>query len=276
MLPLDVAVVGSYVQDHAWLTEVFPCDGETRLATGFNTGPGGKGFNQAVACHRQGVKTCFIGAIGRDALGENAQRFAHDDKLPVQFDVRDDAPTAASSILVNARGENRIVVNIPEYKMRVLHGDKLVHEARVIVGKPESATPIFSHKMDHVVVNPSWFVPPSILRKEFLPGLANDPSYAARRGYVVTRGKNGSISVRQPPGERNALGWIKFMFPNDHAVYLHDTPNRRLFGADKRAFSHGCVRVENPFALADEVLGPEWTNERLKRLIGLLTTESVG
>ncbi|CAN7224604.1 L,D-transpeptidase family protein [Bosea sp. LjRoot237] len=165
-------------------------------------------------------------------------------------------------------GENRIVVNIPEYRMRVMHGDKIAHEARVIVGKPESATPVFSHKMDHVVVNPSWFVPPSILKKEFLPGLANDPNYGARRGYVVTRGKNGNISVRQPPGERNALGWIKFMFPNDHAVYLHDTPNRSLFGAGKRAFSHGCVRVENPFALADQVLGPEWTAERLKRLIG--------
>jgi murein L,D-transpeptidase YcbB/YkuD len=165
-------------------------------------------------------------------------------------------------------GENRIVVNIPEYKMRVMHGDKLAREARVIVGKPESATPVFSHKMEYVVVNPSWFVPPSILKKEFLPGLAADPNYGARRGYVVTRAKNGSISVRQPPGERNALGWIKFMFPNDHAVYLHDTPNRSLFGAGRRALSHGCVRVENPFALADEVLGPEWTNERLKRLIG--------
>lgn len=165
-------------------------------------------------------------------------------------------------------GENRIVVNIPEYRMRVMHGDKLAYESRVIVGKPESATPVFSHRMEHVVVNPSWYIPPSIMRKEILPGLANDPNYAARRGYVVTRGKNGSISVRQPPGERNALGWIKFMFPNDHAVYLHDTPNRGLFGAGKRAFSHGCVRVENPFALADQVLGPEWTSERLKRLIG--------
>jgi len=165
-------------------------------------------------------------------------------------------------------GENRIVVNIPEYRMRVMHGDKLAYESRVIVGKPESATPVFSHRMEHVVVNPSWYVPPSILKKEFLPGLAADPNYAARRGYVVTRAKNGNISVRQPPGERNALGWIKFMFPNDHAVYLHDTPNRSLFGAGKRAFSHGCVRVENPFALADQVLGPEWTAERLKRLIG--------
>ena len=121
--------------------------------------------------------------------------------------------------------------------------------------------------MDHVIVNPSWYVPPSILKKEFLPGLAADPDYAAKRGYVVTR-RGSSISVRQPPGERNALGWIKFMFPNDHAVYLHDTPNRRLFATERRAYSHGCVRVDNPFQLADQVLGPEWTQERLKRLIG--------
>ncbi|KPF71251.1 hypothetical protein IP69_07740 [Bosea sp. AAP35] len=165
-------------------------------------------------------------------------------------------------------GQDHIMVNVPEYRVRVIRQGQIVHETRAIVGKPETATPIFSHRMDHVIVNPSWYVPPSILRKEFIPGLAADPDYATKRGYVVTRGRNGSISVRQPPGERNALGWIKFMFPNDHAVYLHDTPNRRLFANEKRAFSHGCVRVDNPFLLADQVLGPEWTQERLKRLIG--------
>ncbi len=164
-------------------------------------------------------------------------------------------------------GERHIIVNVPEFQVRVFEHGKAVHQARVIVGKPESATPIFSHRMDHVVVNPSWYVPPSILKKEFLPGLAADPDYAAKRGYVVTR-RGGSISVRQPPGERNALGWIKFMFPNEHAVYLHDTPNRRLFATERRAYSHGCVRVDNPFLLADQVLGAEWTTERLKRLIG--------
>ncbi|WP_163434314.1 L,D-transpeptidase family protein, partial [Escherichia coli] len=92
----------------------------------------------------------------------------------------------------------------------------------VIVGKTESPTPIFSGMMEYAVVNPSWHVPPSILKNEFLPGLARDPSYAARRGYEVVR-RGNSISVRQPPGERNALGFIKFMFPNNHAVYLHDT-----------------------------------------------------
>ncbi|QEL24227.1 L,D-transpeptidase family protein [Bosea sp. F3-2] len=165
-------------------------------------------------------------------------------------------------------GTDHIMVNVPEMRVRVIRSGKVVHEARTIIGKPESATPIFSHKMDHVIVNPSWYVPPSILKKEFLPGLAADPDYAAKRGYVVTRTRGGGVSVRQPPGERNALGWIKFMFPNEHAVYLHDTPNRRLFAGERRALSHGCVRVENPFALADQVLGPEWTHERLKRLIG--------
>ena len=142
MLPLDVAVIGSYVQDHAWLTQSFPCDGESRLATGFSTGPGGKGFNQAVACHRQGVKTCFIGAIGNDALGENAQRFARDDKLPVQFDVRDDAPTAASSILVDARGENRIVVSLGANDKLdaafIMKNERLIGSAKVVLTQAET------------------------------------------------------------------------------------------------------------------------------------------
>lgn len=164
-------------------------------------------------------------------------------------------------------GESHIIVNVPEFQMRLMRHGRLAHQARIIVGKPESATPIFSHKMEHLIVNPSWYVPPSILKKEFLPKLATDPGYAERRGYVVTR-RGNSISVRQPPGERNALGNIKFMFPNDHAVYLHDTPNRSLFGTERRAYSHGCVRVDNPFALAEQVLGEGWSAERVRRLVG--------
>lgn len=164
-------------------------------------------------------------------------------------------------------GATHVMVNVPEFQLRVLRDGAAIHQTRVIVGKAETPTPIFSHRMDHVIVNPSWYVPPSILKKEFLPGLAADPDYAAKRGYVVTR-RGNAISVRQPPGERNALGWIKFMFPNEHAVYLHDTPNRRLFANERRAFSHGCVRVNEPFMLADQVLGPEWTTARLKKMIG--------
>ncbi|WP_205825030.1 L,D-transpeptidase family protein [Methylobacterium terricola] len=164
-------------------------------------------------------------------------------------------------------GRTHVFVNIPEFKVRVVRDGRILDESRVIVGKPESPTPIFSGEMTYAVVNPSWTVPPSILKSQFLPGLARDPNYAARLGYEVVRRGNG-IAIRQPPGERNALGFIKFMFPNDHAVYLHDTPNRSLFSRTERALSHGCVRVDDPFRFAQVVLGPRWPTERLKTLIG--------
>lgn len=161
-------------------------------------------------------------------------------------------------------GSDYILVNVPEYRLRAYRGGTLRDEARVIVGKPESRTPLFSGLMEYAVVNPSWYVPPSIL-KTMAPKLAG---YGGKTwgGYEVVR-HGGHISLRQPPGERNALGFIKFMFPNQHAVYLHDTPNRSLFSASKRDFSHGCVRVDDPFRLADVVL-PDWSEERLKKLIG--------
>ncbi len=164
-------------------------------------------------------------------------------------------------------GERYVAVNIPEFRLRLMEGSHLVHTTRVITGKPDSPSPVFSGLMEYAVVNPSWYVPPSILKKDFLPKLAEDPGYAERQGYQVVR-RGNAISVRQPPGERNALGFIKFMFPNGHAVYLHDTPNRSLFSSTRRAFSHGCIRVENPFLLADFVLGHEWSEQRLKKLIG--------
>lgn len=164
-------------------------------------------------------------------------------------------------------GRDYVMVNIPEFRLRVVRDGHQRDEARVIVGKIESPTPIFSGMMEYAVVNPSWNVPPSILKNEFMPGLARDPNYAARRGYEVVY-RNGNVSVRQPPGERNALGFIKFMFPNNHAVYLHDTPNRTLFSSAYRALSHGCVRVEDPFRFADAVLPDAWSSERLKKLIG--------
>jgi len=110
--PGRVVVVGSYVQDHAWFCDTFPQRGETRIATGFNTGPGGKGFNQAIACHRQGVDTTFIGAIGDDMMGDCARQFAQAESLDARWQVINEAPTAASSIVVDARGENRIVVSL--------------------------------------------------------------------------------------------------------------------------------------------------------------------
>jgi len=181
-------------------------------------------------------------------------------------------------------GAFHILVNVPEYHLTVERDGSQIHDSRVIVGKPETPTPIFSEKMRYLIVNPYWHVPVSIMRKEFLPKLQEDPTYLSRRGFEVvssggqrvdasqidwTRGMP-RVSVRQPPGDANALGHIKFMFPNDFSVYLHDTSSRGLFSSERRSFSHGCVRVDQPFRLAEVVLGVEngWTEEKVRRLVG--------
>jgi murein L,D-transpeptidase YcbB/YkuD len=166
-------------------------------------------------------------------------------------------------------GERHILVNIPEFRLRLFENGDMVHQTRVVVGKTESQTPVFSDEMEYVIVNPSWTIPPSIMKNEILPGLARDPYYAARKGYdVIVR--NGRITVRQPPGERNALGYVKFIFPNNHSVYLHDTPSRHLFAREQRAFSHGCVRVDQPFRLAEAILKVQgdWSEAKLRGLVG--------
>jgi L,D-transpeptidase YcbB len=164
-------------------------------------------------------------------------------------------------------GEERIEVNVPDFSLRVLKGEATLHRARIIVGKPDTQTPIFSNAMRYILVNPSWTVPPSIIKKEMLPKLAKDPDYLANLGYEVTQ-HGDTITVKQPPGEDNALGRIAFMFPNEHSVYLHDTPSRSLFASARRAFSHGCVRVDQPMALAEIVMGAGWSERRLDALVG--------
>ena len=169
--------------------------------------------------------------------------------------------------LPRALGQTHIAVNIPEYALALVEDGRTTLASRVVVGKPESPTPVFSDAMRYLVVNPSWTMPPSILEKEALPNLAADPDYYTRRGYEVTW-RDGKVSVRQPPGERNALGHVKFMFPNDHAVYLHDTPQRGLFSRDRRAYSHGCVRVDQPFRLAEQALAGRYTESALRKMVG--------
>ncbi len=164
-------------------------------------------------------------------------------------------------------GDSRIEVNIPDYEVVVIENGAVAQRNRVVVGKQDTPTPVFSNTMQFLIVNPSWNVPQSIIRKELLPKGGGHLGYLHRLGYETSY-HDGQLMVRQPPGERNALGRIKFMFPNDYAVYLHDTPMRALFEQDKRAFSHGCVRVDDPFRFAETVLGPGWSEERIKKLIG--------
>jgi murein L,D-transpeptidase YcbB/YkuD len=164
-------------------------------------------------------------------------------------------------------GDSRIEVNIPDFMATVVQDGEVVSRHKVIVGKADTPTPVFSNTMKFVIVNPVWNVPPSIVRKEMLPLVAADPTYLSRMGFEVFT-EHGQLVVRQPPGERNALGHIKFMFPNQYSVYLHDTPSRSLFASARRAFSHGCVRVDQPFAFAESVLGSRWPEARIKRLLG--------
>ena len=187
-------------------------------------------------------------------------------------------------------GDFHVLVNVPEFIVRVMKDGEEVHQTRVVVGKPTNATPTFSHSIDHLVVNPYWNVPTSIVTKEMIPEIrGSGGNYFSRQGYQVFAQVGGrsyqvdpnridwnavnprAVRIRQVPGERNALGRIKFMFPNQHSVYLHDTPSKRLFQRDERALSHGCVRVDEPLAFADALLpyaAPDWNSTRLKKLYG--------
>ncbi|MEO6463479.1 MAG: L,D-transpeptidase family protein [Candidatus Eisenbacteria bacterium] len=166
-------------------------------------------------------------------------------------------------------GERYLVVNIPEYLLRVVEDGRPALDMKVVVGKEASKTPVFSDHLTHVVINPDWSVPEGITASEIAPAMQRDPSHLSRqrmRAFVDGEEVDGEsvdwsdaeqvaqVSVRQDPGEGNALGRIKFMFPNRFNVYLHGTPAEHLFAREERGFSHGCVRVEDPLRLATHLL----------------------
>ncbi len=184
-------------------------------------------------------------------------------------------------------GQRYVMVNVPAFHLTAVddtRGEPLT--MRVIVGTREHQTPVFNDTIEYVQMNPYWNVPYSIATEEYLPQLIRDPFYLLNRNIRIFSG-SGEVNpvlvdwaayggggfpyhLRQDPGAGNALGDIKFMFPNGHAVYLHDTPTQPLFNRTTRAFSHGCVRVHDPIALAEFVLGvdPSYTRERITSMIG--------
>lgn len=159
-------------------------------------------------------------------------------------------------------GERHVLVNIAAFRLEAVDEGRTSLEMRVIVGKPYTRTPMFSSAMESVVLNPSWYVPRNIAVNEILPKVRKDPSYLARNNYEMLSGSR----IRQKPGPQNALGRIKFLFPNRFSVYLHDTPSRTLFNQTVRTFSHGCIRIEKPFDLAVWALRdePRWTPEAIR------------
>ena len=175
-------------------------------------------------------------------------------------------------------GKTYVMVNLAEFALRVFHDGQQVWATRVVDGKPTMPTPIMSADMKYITVNPTWNVPPSIVNNEYLPALARDPSVLARSGLVLGRNSDGSVHIYQPPGERNALGRIRFNFPNKFLVYQHDTPDKHLFALDRRAFSHGCMRVQDPAKYAEVLLsyalpGEGYSEERIRKMFGKSETD---
>lgn len=181
-------------------------------------------------------------------------------------------------------GAFHVQVNIPEFRLVIRDNGREKYTTRVVVGTPKNQTPVFNDEIEHVVVNPYWNVPSSIASNEIAPQLAANPSYLAGQNMELLYGGKvvnaaaidwsttsiRNFHIRQRPGAGNALGRIKFLFPNQHDVYLHDTPSKSLFQRSYRAYSHGCVRVQNPMEFADALLAlePEMNVATLESMFG--------
>jgi murein L,D-transpeptidase YcbB/YkuD len=171
-------------------------------------------------------------------------------------------------------GNAYVMLNIPDFTLKVMQNGAQVWTTRVVVGKPDPhATPLMVETMKYITVNPTWNVPPSIIQKEYLPALAQDPTVLDRMGMKITRNPDGTVRIAQPPGAANALGRIRFNFPNKFLVYQHDTPDKNLFSKDVRAYSHGCMRVQNPDVYAATLLnitmpGERYTPEKIRSMYG--------
>jgi len=182
-------------------------------------------------------------------------------------------------------GDDIILVNIARFNLFYIKDSIIEHETKVMVGTYYNQTPVFKSKLKYLVFNPTWTVPYSIATKEILPKIKKDPNYLAdrnisllnRNGKAITQSsvdwsavtsQRFPYTLRQEPGPGNALGQVKFIFPNKYSVYLHDTPSKYLFVKEERAFSHGCIRVQNPLKLAEVLLNDEkWNQEKIQEVL---------
>ena len=169
-------------------------------------------------------------------------------------------------------GTDHVIVNQPDFTLVVMHNGAQVWTTRIVIGKPTMPTPLLSETMKSITVNPTWHVPASIVHNEYLPALAQDPTVLDRMGLRVSY-SGGEVQITQPPGDGNALGRLRFNFPNRFSVYQHDTPDKHLFGESFRAYSHGCMRVQDPAKYAEVLLNiarphERWAAERIKGMFG--------
>jgi murein L,D-transpeptidase YcbB/YkuD len=191
--------------------------------------------------------------------------------------------------------EKYIIVNIANFKLALIEGVDTLISMRAIVGKDYRKTPVFNARMTYIVFAPTWTVPPTILMNDVIPELLKGPGYLKQKNMKILRNNGTEIAysdidwskisktnfpymVRQNSGSQNALGKVKFMFPNSYDVYIHDTPTRGLFARDDRAISSGCIRIEKPFELAELLLSssPEWTPAKIHNAMQQNSEQTVG
>ncbi len=173
---------------------------------------------------------------------------------------------------------NLLLVNIPEFKLQVFEGKKKAFTMNVVVGKEGHNTMMFKGDLSQIVFSPYWNVTPDIIKEEIMPAMAKNPNYLASHHMEVTGTSGGIPVVRQLPGEENSLGKVKFLFPNSFNIYFHDTPAKSLFSKDKRAYSHGCIRLSEPAKLAEYLLRsqPEWSSDKIAEAMNSGVEKFVG
>jgi murein L,D-transpeptidase YcbB/YkuD len=169
-------------------------------------------------------------------------------------------------------GKTHVMVNLPDFTLRLMHNGSMMWTTRIVIGKPAMPTPLLTETMKYITVNPTWNVPQSIVQNEYLPALEQDPTVLDRMGLKVVRDRDG-VHISQPPGDGNALGRLRFNFPNRFDVYQHDTPEKYLFKEERRAYSHGCMRVQDPVKYAQLLLSIErpnegYTEDRIRHMFG--------
>lgn len=194
--------------------------------------------------------------------------------------------------LNNQLPEDYLIVNIASFYLHLVRNDTINHYCRVVVGKNHKQTPTFRANVSHIVINPSWHIPYSITSQEILPKLKKDKNFLQDRNMILFQNNksinpntvnfnqytanNFPYAIVQQPGSRNALGKVKFMFASPYAIYLHDTPSKSLFNRSERAFSHGCIRVEKPFELAELLLNdPNYNLKKIKRIVASNSTQAI-
>ena len=160
-----------------------------------------------------------------------------------------------------------ILVNIPEFVLHVMEDGKKVFDMKIVVGKEGHNTMMFTKTLNQVVFSPYWNVPPSIVEKELLPEMAKDPNYLTSQDMEIIGERDGIPEIRQLPGEKNSLGKVKFLFPNSYNIYFHDTPAKSLFEKNRRAYSHGCIRLSEPEKMAQYLLqnDPAWDEAKIEQ-----------